>query len=193
MRELGRIVHLSVQVAPLKRGERPDRWYDADRIRRVDTVTVTEDGVVGHLDGDPDAIVDVHNRTHPQSRHRGDNGISLGARGHYDLMRDWFGPQVRDGVAGENLVIDRDKRLLLAELADGVTAVGDGELVLAAAREIEPCIEFGDFVLPPEHEGPMREPLQQLRGGIRGFYLTVTGGAGTVLREGDPVFAGRPA
>lgn len=191
MRELGRIVHLTVQVAPLKRGEPPARWYDATRIRRVDAVTITEDGVVGHLDGHPDAIVDVHNRTHPRSRHRGANGLSLGVRGHYELMRGWFGPRVTEGIAGENLVIDRDERLLLDDLAGGVTVVGDEELELVAAQDIEPCVEFCRFLLGGEH-GPVREPLRQLRGGIRGFNLGVAAGTGTVLREGDVVLAGAP-
>jgi hypothetical protein len=193
MRELGRIVHLSVQVAPLKRGDKPHRWYDATRIRRVDAVTITEDGVVGHVEGEPEPLVDVHNRTHPSSRHRGDNGISLGVRGHYELMRSWYGARVTEGIAGENLVIDRDGRLPLDELTDGVTAIGDddAELVLGTARDIEPCVEFSRFLLGDEG-GPMREPLQQLRHGIRGFNFSVVAGAGTVLREGDVVFAGTP-
>ncbi len=192
MEELGRIIRLSVQVAPLKRGEKPARWYDADRIRRVDAVTITGDGVIGHLDGHPDPIVDVHNRTHPQSRHRGDNGISLGVHGHYELMRRWFGQHVTDGVAGENLVIDREDRLWLDALRDGVTALGEAPVVFGGARDIEPCVEFSRFVLGGDHEGSVREPLQQLRRGLRGFNLGVTAGAGTVLRVGDRVFAGTP-
>lgn len=190
MEQLGRIVRLQVQVAPLKRGEKPHRWYDAERIRRVDAATITEDGVVGHLDGESTPIVDVHNRTHPESRNRGDNGVSLGVRGHYELMRGWFGDHVTDGIAGENLVIDRDVRLTVDELASGLTAVGrDGRLTLATARPIEPCVEFSRFVLRAG-DGGVTEPLRRLRHGIRGFALTVAAGGGTVLREGDLVLLG---
>jgi hypothetical protein len=188
MEELGRIVRLQVQVAPLKRGDKPDRWYDTDRIRRVTSLAVTEDGVVGRVDGED--VVDVHHRDHPQSRHRGDNGISLCTTGHYRLMRERFGDHLVDGLAAENVLIEREGWLGLEDLADGVAVVAGegrdrGELVLGSAVVAQPCVEFSRLAVGEEHAGSLREPLQALRDGVRGYYLTVEAGAGTVLREGD--------
>lgn len=192
MVELGRITRLQVQTAPLKRGHEPDRWYDADRIRRVDALRVTDAGVLGHVDDEPEPVVDVHHAAHPDSRNRGDNGISLGFTGHYAGMRERFGDHLAVGVAGENLVVELDGLVGPGELAQGVTVVGDGELLLAGAQVAEPCVEFSRFALGDDRGGSLREPLQALRGGVRGYYLTVVGGGGTVLREGDVVLRGLP-
>lgn len=198
MRRLGRIVRLQVQVAPLKHGERPDRGYDTGRIRRVTNLEVTEHGVVGH-DGDArEAIVDVHHRDHPESRYRGGNGISLLTTGHYALMRERFGSHVRDGIAGESVLVERSGWLGLRDLTGGVEIVpGDGAgeaggLLLSGVSSAQPCVEFSRLVSGAA-SGSMREPMAQLRDGVRGYYLQVEGGAGTVLRKGDWVFASRGA
>jgi hypothetical protein len=185
MEELGRITRLQVQTDPLKRGEQPHRWYDADRILRVGALTVTPAGVVGHLDGGD--VVDVHHRDHPRSRHRGDNGISLCPTGHYATMRGEFGDHLTNGVAGENVLLDRGGWLSLGDLGDGVTVVtGDGEeLVLATPRPAQPCVEFSRHVVGDATS--VREPLRRLMDGMRGYLFTVASGAGTVLREGDRV------
>ena len=193
MEQLGRIVRLQVQHAPLKRGRRPDRWYDADRIRRVDALTVTEHGVVGHVTGEADGIVDAHHRDHPESRHRGDNGLSILTTGHYARLREQFGDHVTDGIAGENVLFERAGWLDVADLDNGILvtpsragADGRGDrLVLTGARPAEPCVEFSRLVAGTGV--PMQEPLRQLRGGARGYLLRVERGAGSVLREGDRV------
>jgi hypothetical protein len=209
VRRLGRIVRLQVQVAPLKHGERPDRGYDTDRIRRVAALEVTGHGVVGHGvvedDGDaPEAIVDVHHRDHPESRYRGDNGISLLTTGHYALMRERFGPHVHDGIAAESVLVERPGWLNLQDLAGGLAIVpGDGSgeaivpghgsgeaggILLGGASAAQPCVEFSRLVSGAA-SGSLREPLAQLRDGMRGYYLQVEDGAGRVMREGDWVVA----
>ena len=198
MRRLGRIVRLQVQVAPLKHGERPDRGYDTSRIRRVASLEVTTHGVVGYADDAQEAILDVHHRDHPESRYRGDNGISLLTTGHYTLMRERFGTRIPDGVAAESVLVERSGWLELGDLTGGVRIVpgdeaGDDDgLLLSGASPAQPCVEFSRLVSGAA-SGSMREPLAQLRDGMRGYYLQVEGGAGTVLREGDWVFAGRGA
>ena len=183
-------MRLQVQVAPLKRGERPRRWYDPGRIRRVAALTVTPEGVVGH-DGDR-AVVDVHHRDHPQSRHRGDNGISLCTTGHYERMREEFGDHLVDGIAAENVLLDRPGWLDVEQLAAGVAVVGEdgerGRLVLGRPAAAEPCVEFSRLAVG-DPDAPLQEPLRQLRGGVRGYYLSVLAGAGTRLREGDRIVA----
>jgi hypothetical protein len=199
VQELGRIVRLQVQLAPLKHGERPDRGYDTGRIRRVAALAVTEHGVVGYDEDAPDGIVDVHHRDHPESRYRGDNGISLLTTGHYARMRERFGPHVHDGIAAESVLVERPGWLDLEELAHGVKVVaadGDGDprdvseggLLLEGATPAQPCVEFSRLVAGTP-SGSQREPLRELRDGMRGYYLRVARGAGTVLREGDRLVA----
>jgi hypothetical protein len=198
VRRLGRIVRLQVQVAPLKHGERPDRGYDTGRIRRVANLEVTNHGVVGY-DGDPlESILDVHHRDHPESRYRGDNGISLLTTGHYALMRQRFGSRVHEGIAGESVLVERPGWLDLHDLTGGVQIVpGDGTggaagLRLSGASPAQPCVEFSRLISGAA-PGSVREPMAQLRDGMRGYYLQVQGRAGTSLHEGDWVFACRGA
>jgi hypothetical protein len=186
VRELGCIARLQVQVEPVKRGERPDRWYDPTLIREVDELTITDHGVLGHVDGEPEPVVDAHHRDHPRSRFRGDNGISLGVLGHYQLLRERFGDHIHDGVGGENLLLDLPGRLALDDLAGGVRVQSEEPVVLAPAVVAEPCVEFSRLVLGGP-EGSVREPLQELREGMRGFYLGVRVGEGARLRVGDAV------
>jgi hypothetical protein len=197
VQELGRIVRLQVQLAPLKHRERPDRGYDTGRIRRVAALAVTERGVVGYDADAPHGIVDVHHRDHPESRYRGDNGISLLTTGHYALMRERFGPHVHDGIAAESVLVDRPGWLDLDDLTHGV-AVGAGDadlrdvveggLLLDGATPAQPCVEFSRVVAGTP-AGSHSEPLRELRDGMRGYYLRVARGAGTVLREGDLLVA----
>jgi hypothetical protein len=188
VRELGCIARLQVQTEPLKRGEKPDRTYDPSLIREVDELTVTEHGVLGHVNGQDEPILDAHHRDHPRSRFRGDNGLSLGVLGHYTLLRERFGAHVVDGVAGENVLIDHPGRLTLEDLEGGVRVLSEEPVVLAPVVVAEPCLEFSRLVLGEEAATTsVREPLQELRGGMRGFYLGVQLGAGARLRVGDAV------
>ena len=188
MRELGCIARLQVQVEPLKRGEKPNRVYDPTRIREVDELTVTEHGVLGHVDGKDEPIVDAHHRDHPRSRFRGDNGLSLGVLGHYTLLRERFGDHVVDGIAGENVLLDHPGRLTLEDLDGGVRVLSEEPVVLAPVVAAEPCVEFSRLVLgDAAGTTSVREPLQELRGGMRGFYLGVRLGHGARLRVGDAV------
>lgn len=186
MEELGHITRLQVQIAPLKRGQKPDRWYDASRIRQVDALTVAADGVLGHVDGEDEPIVDVHHRAHPASRHRGGNGLSLGITGHYAWLRARFGDHLVDGIAGENVLLDQPNRIHLEDIAAGVHVLGETRLELAPVAVVEPCVEFSRLVLD-DPDAWVREPLQQLRGGMRGFYLGVRDGVGGRIRLGDLV------
>ena len=188
MRELGCIARLQVQVEPLKRGEKPHRVYDSSLIREVDELTVTEHGVLGHVDGEDEPILDAHHRDHPHSRFRGDNGISLGVLGHYSRLRERFGDHVVDGVAGENVLLDHPGRLTLEDLDGGVRVLSEEPVVLAPVVVAEPCVEFSRLVLGDSSAtASLREPLQELRGGMRGFYLGVRLGHGARLRVGDAV------
>lgn len=170
------VVRLQVQLEPLKKGSKPHRWYDTSPIRQVDRLHVTADGAVGERDGQ--RLLDVHHATHPRSRNHGRaSGLSIGFTSHYRAMREMFGTHVTDGVAGENVLVDSDDRITRDRLQGGAVRLRDGRVVPFVEVAIaEPCVEFSRFVLgvePGDGGPPMREPLQALRGGMRGFYVAV--------------------
>lgn len=174
--EIAPIVHLQVQVEPLKRGEKPHRWYDASNIRLVDRIHVDEAGCVGESNGEK--LVDVHNVTHPRSRNHGrSSGLSIGFTSHYWSMREKFGARMINGVAGENVLVEVEERITLDRLAQASLRTRDGDAVRFAEVEIaEPCVEFSRFAMgiePGDHTLRLKEPLQFLRGGLRGFYVAL--------------------
>lgn len=176
--ELGHVTLL--QVAPVV----PKRWgpthelYDPAPLRRVDHVLLSERGVIG-VTGDGEQILDVHHVDHPQSRFRGANGVSVGFTGHYAAMRDQFGAHVVDGCAAENIliaasgVVSLDQPHLWIVIEQAATA---RRYVLGQAAVAEPCMPFARWVAgqntqpTPEQ---IRTMLQQLRHGMRGFYLDI--------------------
>ena len=192
---IGTIKLVQIQRSSLKAGERPYSYYDPTPLLQVARLRLTPDGVAGLLT-DGQAIVDVHNATHPNSKNsRGVNGISLGFTGHYQAMRNQFGDHLTDGCAGENILVEADRVIglgdlgarLVIECADG-GAVRLDNLVVAA-----PCVEFsrfaqgGDEALPAE---ALRATLQFLNDGMRGFYARLASSqADAVVQAGDRVYA----
>lgn len=171
------ILRLQIQASPLKQGDKPYRWYDPAPIDPVDRLRVSDDGALGAVDGEPD-LVDVHNVTHPSSHNHGRaSGLSIGFTSHYRAMREQFGAHITDGIAGENVLVDADRRLTADDLAGAALRTGDGRTIpFDEVHVAEPCVEFSRFVLrvPRGDAGTaMREPLQQLRGGMRGFYVAL--------------------
>jgi hypothetical protein len=180
MEPIGRIVRLQVQRSSLKVVEGDEKRYDPAAILSVPALLLTEDGVVGL----PEQIVDVHNRTHPHSKNREVNPVSIGFTSHYALMRRRFGPHLVDGIAGENILVEADGRVSLNELQGGLVVAGDA--VLTDARVAEPCEPFTRWALlgvPGVKEG-----LQFLRDGMRGYYVRCEGGPAEV-RLGDVIYA----
>jgi hypothetical protein len=191
---VGRIVRLQVQTAHLKRGEQPRRWYDPAPITEIATLRLDDGGVSG-VDATGTLHHDVHHRDHPISRHRGDNGVSIGFTSHYGKMRERFGDHLADGVAGENILVESDDHLtaeglggsLLIESGDGIARLD--EVIVAA-----PCVEFTRFCMRwPRDARPDRtvtEALQFLDAGMRGFYASTDLGRSTAreLRVGDMVY-----
>lgn len=170
------VVRLQVQLEPLKQGSKPHRWYDTSPICQVERLRVTADGAVGELDGQ--RLLDAHHVEHPRSRNHGRaSGLSIGFTSHYRAMREQFGAHVTDGAAGENVLVDGDERITRDRLEGGAVRLHDGRVVpFDEVAVAEPCVEFSRFVLgvAPGDGGPsMREPLQALRGGMRGFYVAV--------------------
>lgn len=171
------IARLQIQVEPLKRGDKPHRWYDPSSIRVVSRLDVGEKGAIGEVDGQ--RLLDAHHVDHPRSRNHGQaSGLSIGFTAHYRAIRDLFGEHVTDGLAGENLLVTSEEPVTRDQLEDGALRTRDGRTVRFTEVAIaEPCVEFSRCVLgvPPGETGTaMREPLQQLRGGMRGFYVALS-------------------
>lgn len=174
--EIGRVALLQVApVVPKVRGLTHE-LYDPAPLRTVDHVLLSKRGVIG-VTGDGEQILDVHHIDHPQSRFRGANGVSVGFTGHYAALRDQFGAHVVDGCAAENILIDAsgvvslDQPHLWIVLEQAATGT---QYVLGQAAVAEPCMPFARWVT--QHDAPpdqIRTTLQQLRHGMRGFYLAV--------------------
>ncbi|OLC96789.1 MAG: hypothetical protein AUI55_01385 [Gemmatimonadetes bacterium 13_1_40CM_2_70_7] len=179
MRDVGAIVRLQIQRSSLKTGEKPHRRYDPAPLLSVERLAVTPDGVLGLSDGDA-WLVDVHHRAHPQSKNEdGLHGVSVGFTAHYDAMRARFGDHLTPGCAGENLLAVADRRLGYDELAGGIAVVDrDGrELVrLQVLQVAHPCRPFTGWALGGTVEAQvLKEHLQFLDDGMRGFYCRATG------------------
>ncbi|MEX2291340.1 MAG: hypothetical protein WD794_13575 [Mycobacteriales bacterium] len=180
MEQLGTVVRLQVQRSRLKPGARDVRVYDPTPLLEVDALDVGPRGVVGVTDAGP--VLDVHHADHPDSRHRGVNGLSLLPRAHYATLRGHFGDHLVDGAAAESLLLETDRAWTLDDLAGPLrleTAAG-GLLELTAPAVAAPCLEFSRFCLgrgrEPDDQA-LRSALEQLGGGARGFYVTPSGSA----------------
>ncbi|HEY7908912.1 MAG TPA: hypothetical protein VIC60_08545 [Thermomicrobiales bacterium] len=185
MELIGRIVRLQVQESSLKVGERPRRWYEPGPIRAVPMLTLDARGVTGR-EADGAAVPDVHNAAHPASKHRGENGISVGFTSHYAVMRTRFGDHLADGIAGENILVEVERMFTEGDFAAGVhIEAADGALVrLEEVISAEPCVEFSRYALRYPLDAPsdrtVTDALNFLREGTRGFYATYRGLPATI-------------
>ncbi len=189
-RLLGRIVRLQIQRSPLKVGEKPNRHYDPAALLAVERLTLTVRGAVAQA-ADGATLLDVHHMDHPQSRHVGDNALSVGFTGHYALMRERFGEQVVLGCAGETIIVAAGDRQLLESMAAGleIETQAGRRLRLAGARVAEPCRPFTGYLLQKRVEAEvLKAALQFLEGGTRGFYFTLAEHEPAAIAVGDPVF-----
>jgi hypothetical protein len=189
MRALGTIVRLQVQRSSLKTGVSPLRVYDPEPILAVGQLAVGPDGVFG-LGPDGGWIVDVHHRSHPDTKNQdGQHGISIGFSGHYHAMRDRLGERVELGCAGENIIVETPGRLTLDELLPGVAVVsptGEELLRLTVLDVAHPCRPFTGWAVGGMVESDvLKAHLQFLEGGMRGFLCM--GERAGIISVGDQV------
>ncbi|MGH7701187.1 MAG: MOSC domain-containing protein [Gemmatimonadales bacterium] len=174
MREIGRIVRLQIQRSSLKTGEKPDRVYDPAPLVAVPRLAITPDGALGE-GPDRSWLVDVHHRAHPATKNEdGEHGISVGFTAHYAAMRDRFGDRIVVGCAGENIIAETARTLASDDLSQGLAvldAAGREALRLAVLDVAHPCRPFTGWALGRRVEPEaLREHLQFLDGGMRGYY-----------------------
>ena len=194
--EIGSIVRLQIQQESLKidipDGERAElrvrRYYDPTPILAAASLHVNDGHVT--IDDDPEPIIDVHCEAHPRSRNRGNgNMLSIGFTGHYDKMRDRFGEHLSDGIAGENVLVDHRGVLAPEDVERGlrIETAGGQVLDFTPVAVATPCVEFSRFCLGDLAAAPLavKETLQFLDQGTRGYYSYISSGLPITLSLGD--------
>ena len=182
MRQIGKIIQLQVQQEALKKGEGPDRSYDAGGILVVPAARLSSDGVTG-IFGDRE-IHDVHHSQHPRSKHRRSSAISFNVSENYDRISRQFQFEQVVGYGGENLIIE------LVEGVDLAGILGNPEMTLligtmrrpqgmmTGIKVAKPCVPFSEYVLNQETKPSaelIKDTLQFLDDGMRGYYCSWEG------------------
>lgn len=195
MQQIGTIIQLQIQRSPLKVGDGDQRVYRPDPLLTVDALHVTPEGILGRM-MDGAEIMDVHYQAHPQTRYRGDNSLSLNFAAHYRLMRERFGSHLVDGAAAENILIDTADHAVQQWSA---AALGSRVLIqsrvtgeytpLTRLLPAPPCANFASFAAQERLAGgALKEALQFLDAGIRGFYCAYEGVGFAEIQPGDRVY-----
>lgn len=195
MRELGRIKQVQVQRSSLKPRKRLSRYYDPAPLLVVESLELTPDGVFG-ITTNGNRVIDVHHRDHPMTHnHHRTNGVSLGFTSHYKTMRTQFGEHIVDGCAGENILIETDAIISLADLGDRLAIQSEetgGLVYLTKLKVAAPCVEFSQYAANhglPLAAAPLKATLQFLNHGRRGFYARAEAQETPVLvKAGDRVY-----
>lgn len=195
MHEIGRIKLLQVQQSGLKVKQHPYGYYDPTPLLTVESLLLSPDGVIG-VTAAGRRVIDVHHVQHPATRnHKGINGVSIGFTSHYEAMRSKFGDHIVDGCAGENILVEADDILGLADLGKQLALQRQktGELIyLTRLKVAAPCVEFSQFAASHGMALPanqLKETLQFLDAGKRGFYASVVGQSDEmIVQAGDRLF-----
>lgn len=192
--ELGRIIRLQVQQNSLKTGQKPFQTYTPDpHLTSVRALRLDANGVVG-IDEHGTLLADVHNATHPQTKFRGENGISIGFTSHYAAIRERFGDHLTDGIAGESMLVDCAEPVSLEMIGKGIVIMSDrGAVEIGPWVVMHPCAPFSKFCLRMSGETKpdrrVTETLQFLDNGMRGFSAVYPADAGVAeIRVGDTVW-----
>jgi hypothetical protein len=192
LRPLGRVVRLQIQRSKLKLGEKPNRVYDPAPLLAVDELTLTPQGALARL-ADGSMVVDVHHPAHPETRNlERTNDLSVGFTSHYTAMRARYGEHMVDGCAGENILIETTGRVTQADIAGGLViqpAKGGQPVRLRVVRHAPPCREFSGYASRSSEPEAIKEALQFLDDGLRGFYCALANTVPVVLTMGDAVLA----
>ncbi len=185
---LGKVVRLQIQRSSLKVGEKPNRWYDTAPLWPVPELTLTSGGALAQLPNG-ESTPDVHHAAHPQSKNnQGKNGISIGFTAHYAAMQERFGAQVAEGCAGENILVATEKKVTSEMLSAGLaiqTTTG-----LAWLQEVSvaaPCKTFSKYLSGSSEPEIIKQTLQFLDNGTRGFYCVLAHDNAVKIAVGDEV------
>jgi hypothetical protein len=195
LHQIGSIKQVQIQRSGLKVGKKPGRYYDPTPLLPVSRLLLTNDGVIGITDENTH-ILDAHHADHAYSRHKkGVYRISIGFTSHYKAMRDKFGERLLDGIAGENILVETEQPQELSDLEKGIAIqlAATGQFVhLTDVQVAAPCLEFSHFAAAldePLSNEQIKETLQFLHNGCRGFYVALDNDEPVEIQAGDAVFA----
>ncbi len=192
LQPVGRVVRLQIQRSRLKLGEKPNRYYDPAPLLAVDELTLTPEGALARTP-DGGTLVDIHHAAHPDTRNLDrTNDLSVGFTAHYAAMRARYGQHLVDGCAGENMLIETAGRLALADIAGGLViqpAAGGRPVRLRVVRHAPPCREFSGYAARSTEPEDVKEALQFLDDGLRGFYCALDNPVPVLVSLGDTVLA----
>lgn len=193
MEQIGIVHYIQVQRDRLKVGEAPNRVYRTDPLLNVDLLRLTPHGIYGLL-MDGSELIDVHHVDHPATRNNNNvNGVSFNFLSNYEAIQARFGGQAKLGCGGENILIQatrpvsaeefQHKRLRI-QAPDGDPVVDLDEIVVAA-----PCEPFSCYLAGERLSGAaLKETLQFLNDGMRGYYATLQASDAVVISRGDLVY-----
>jgi hypothetical protein len=189
LKPLGKIVRLQIQRSSLKIGAKPNRQYDPAPLLPVKQLTLTPLGALAHtVEGQ--AILDVHHAQHPQTHNNGNvNPLSVNFTSHYEMMKAEYGGHLWNGCAGENILVETLTHVKLEHLTRGlaIQRQAGGDLVwLREALVARPCRPFSGYVMGGA-ESLVKEALQFLDDGMRGFYCQLAHDQPVTISIGDTV------
>jgi len=192
LRPIGKIVRLQLQRSTLSLGEKPNRYYDPSPLMAVSELTLTPQGALARLpEGD---VFDVHNANHPNSKNAdGENDLSVNFTSHYAAIRERFGngDHLYNGCGGENILVAGEGRLPLEAVAPGIAirSAKTGDLIwLRGVVVAHPCQPFSKYASHATEPEAIKQALQFLDDGRRGFYCALAETQITTVAVGDEVF-----
>jgi hypothetical protein len=195
VRELGRVKLVQLQPSGLIIETPSGKFYDASRRLEVDRLHITSLGIEATTP-EGKRILDIHHISHPDKAYDNDDLVCIGFTSHYEAMRTRFGEHMVDGIAGENIIIEYQEEVWSEDLGKHIAIENQDtghRALLDLVSFASPCREFSLFAAGSQHEqfpaDKLRDTLQFLGNGRRGFLLTLSDGQEAALvRRGDKVF-----
>jgi hypothetical protein len=191
LKPIGHIVRLQIQRSTLSLGEKPNRYFDPAALLSIQAMQITTRGAVALLP-DGGTHLDYHHADYPNGRNVEMNDLSFNFTGHYDLIREKFGAQehLYDGCGGENILIELRERVPVETLAGGlaVQLTGGGVAWLKNVVVALPCQPFSKYVSRRTEAPIIKDTLQFLDNGTRGFYCVFEDEQPVTIQLGDELF-----
>jgi MOSC domain-containing protein YiiM len=196
IRELGIVKLVQVQPSGLIIETPSGDFYDESRRVEVEKLIITSLGIEAKTSSG-EHVLDIHHMNHPDKAYDNDDLVSIGFMSHYEAMRNRFGEHMKDGTAGENIIIEYDQEVWIEDIGQKIaieSASTGNKALFDVVRFAAPCEEFSHFVANSQHEKlpatELKATLQFLNKGRRGFLLVLSDGQEVVtVQSGDRVFA----
>jgi hypothetical protein len=194
IRELGQVLLVQLQPNGLIIEKDGGYFYDVSRRVEVGQLTINPKGIEA-ITPDGEYVLDIHHLDHPDKEYDDDDLVCIGFSSHYDKMRERFGDHLVYGAAGENIIIKAPEEIWLSDLGNqiGIENQETGQmLILDQIQVANPCEEFSHFVAQMEEKrlpaSDLKEILQFLGHGRRGFLMVLKPDQEGVVRSGDKVY-----